>query len=186
MRAAIKIMTGIRDEFEEVVRREGRKVYNLAFRLCGNAEEAKDIAQETFVKAYECAGRFRGESQVFTWLYRIACNIWKNRLRYTVRHPVAPLESADPDGCAYDPPSPDPSPGVSFERGERTTLVRACVEALEPDDRLLIVLREMEDRSYEEMARILGWPLGTVKSRLARARENLRLKLIPHMERLRQ
>ena len=75
-------------DFEEIVHQEAKKVFNLAYRLCGNQEEAKDISQETFVRAYEHFDRFQGSSRVFTYLYRITFNIWKNRLRHWSRHPT--------------------------------------------------------------------------------------------------
>lgn len=178
-------MGDARADFEEIVNREGKKVYNLACKLCGNREEAKDIAQETFLKTYENFHRFREKSQVFTYLYRIAFNIWKNRLRSRSRRPLFSFHSNDPDQELYDPPDPAPSPAQVLETEEKRALVRSCMEsALEPNERFIIILRDMEERSYEEIAEVLGCRLGTVKSRLARARETLRQALIPHMEKL--
>jgi RNA polymerase sigma-70 factor (ECF subfamily) len=169
--------------FDDIVRQEGKKVYNLAYRLCGNQEEAKDIAQETFLRAFEHFHRFRGRSSVFTYLYRVVFNVWKNRLRYMSRHPVRSLNPVDPEMPAFDPPDIAPAPDKAFATEEKALLVRQCLDFLSPEDRYIIILREMEEKSYDEIARILKCPMGTVRSRLARAREALREKAAPHMKR---
>lgn len=168
--------------FENVVYQEGKKVYNLAYRLCGNSEEAKDIVQETFMKAYENFHRFQGKSQVFTYLYRITFNIWKNRIRYKNRHPIFSLQHNGPEEKAFDPPDPAPPPDKILETEEKSSLVKKCLESLDPAERLIIVMRDIEGKSYEEITRVLNCRLGTVKSRLARARGRLREILSPHLK----
>jgi len=171
-------------DFEGVVHQEANKVFNLAYRLCGNQEEAKDIAQETFVRAFEHLERFRGSCRTFTYLYRITFNVWKNRLRHQSRHPAFSLHSPDPEKPDFSPADPKPSPDQAFALDERAGLVRSCLDSLDPVSRLVIILRDMEGKSYQEIARIMKCRLGTVKSRLARARTDLREKIRPHLERM--
>lgn len=173
-------------DFEEIVHQEAKKVFNLAYRLCGNQEEAKDISQETFARAYEHFDCFRGSSHVFTYLYRITFNIWKNRLRHWGRHPAFSIHSPDPEKPDFFPADPKPSPDKAFELDERAGLVRACLESLDPTSRFIIILRDMEGKSYEEISRIMKCRLGTVKSRLARARTDLREQIRPYLERMRR
>ena len=161
-------------DFEDIVHQEAKKVFNLAYRLCGNQEEAKDISQETFVRAYEHFDCFQGGSRVFTYLYRITFNVWKNRLRHWSRHPAFSLHATRPEEPDFDLADPKPSPDQAFELDERAGLVRTCLDALDPTSRLIIILRDMEGKSYEEISRIMKCRLGTVKSRLARARADLR------------
>ena len=104
-------------DFEEIVHQEAKKVFNLAYRLCGNQEEAKDISQETFVRAYEHFDRFQGSSRVFTYLYRITFNVWKNRLRHWSRHPAFSLHSNRPEEPDFDLADPKPAPAVTTAAG---------------------------------------------------------------------
>jgi RNA polymerase sigma-70 factor, ECF subfamily len=169
----------------DAVRQEGKKVYNLAYRLCGNAEEAKDIAQETFLRTMESHRRFEGRAGIYTYLYRIVFNVWKNRLRHRARHPAISLHSSGPEGLEIDPPDPQPSPADSLEKEERLQLLKRGLASLPDRERFIIVLRDIEGRSYQEIAVILKCRFGTVKSRLARAREQLRINLLPDIKRLR-
>ncbi|MFA7328733.1 MAG: sigma-70 family RNA polymerase sigma factor [Candidatus Ratteibacteria bacterium] len=173
-------------DFENIVHQEAKKVFNLAYRLCGNQEEAKDISQETFVRAYEHFDRFQGNSRVFTYLYRVTFNVWKNRLRHRSRHPIFSIHSPDPEKPDFSPADSKPTPAQAFELDERAGLVRVCLESLDPTSRLIIILRDMEGRSYEEISRIMKCRLGTVKSRLARARTDLREQIRPYLERMRK
>ena len=173
-------------DFEEIVNQEAKKVFNLAYRLCGNQEEAKDISQETFVRAYEHFGSFQGGSRAFTYLYRVTFNIWKNRLRHWSRHPAFSLHSNRPEEPDFDPADPKPAPDLAFELDERAGLVRTCLDSLDPVSRLVIVLRDMEGKSYQEISRIMKCRLGTVKSRLWRARVDLREQVRPRLERMRR
>lgn len=172
--------------FEDIVQQEDKKVYSLAYRLCGNSEEAKDIAQETFVRAFEHFHSFRGGSCVFTYLYRTAFNIWKNRLRHRSRHPVLSMNPVNPESPVFDPPDPAPASDKAMELEERILLARQCLDSLEPADRLIIILREIEGKSYGEIARMLKCRLGTVRSRLSRARDSLREKAVPQLKRFQQ
>ena len=165
------------DDFEAVMRANGPKIYTLAIRLSGNLADGQDLAQETFVKAYKHWDKFRAESDAGTWLYRICVNCWKNRVRYERRRSfwkhfsldVRRDEDDDPrELAAHDLPLDQP-----LEVREQQAAVQTALAKLKPDDRAILVMREMEDRSYEEIAELLEIPIGTVRSRLARAREKL-------------
>ena len=174
------------DDFDRIMREEGARVYTLAVRLMGNPVDGQDLAQETFVKAYEKWASFRGESQASSWFYRICVNLWKNRVRYEKRRSFwkhISLSASDPDeeSPSLELPAFDPPAGSALETGDRQQLVQNEMAKLEPEDRMILILREMEDKSYEEVAHILDVPLGTVKSRVARSREKLRVLLAPHL-----
>ena len=176
-------------EFEQLMRENGPLVYTLAVRLTGNTADGQDLAQETFVKAYEKFAQFREESAAGTWLYRICINLWKNRVRYEKRRFFWRHFSLDHSDREEDPrpleiPSSDPPHGSSLEQAYRRSLVQDAMAKLDPQERAILVLRDMEDRSYEDIAKLLELPLGTVKSRLARSRESLRQRLEPHLRNL--
>ena len=165
--------------FEGIVREEKDKVFNLAYRLCGDFHQAHDITQETFMRAYGSFERFEGRSQLFTYLYRIACNVWKNSLR---KKSFSSFTSYRLDDREIDPPAREPSPYESMRSEDRCRMVQKCLDSLPAKERAIIVLRDIEGRTYEEIASILGCRLGTVKSRLARARKSLSEKVLPFME----
>jgi RNA polymerase sigma-70 factor (ECF subfamily) len=168
------------------MRREGGKIYNLALRLAGNPADGQDLAQETFIKAFEHFSSFRGESEINTWAYRICMNLWKNRLRSRARRFFWKhiSLSGTPDGGDDRPlelPDPTLATDKPLEAAERRQVLGAALDRLDPDDRGILILRDMEDRSYEEIAGLLKMPLGTVKSRLARARDKLKVLLESYM-----
>jgi RNA polymerase sigma-70 factor (ECF subfamily) len=168
-----RFLAGDRAAFDALVLRHQEKVMNLCFRMVGDCDDAKDCAQDTFVKVYRSLGGFRFESAFSTWLYRIAVNTCKNRLassRERGRRTAAQPEFADP-------PSPLLTPEEEMEKREREKEVQKAIGALREDFRTLVVLRDVEGLSYEEVARVTGLALGTVKSKLARARERLRMAL---------
>ncbi|MBN1445352.1 MAG: sigma-70 family RNA polymerase sigma factor [Candidatus Omnitrophica bacterium] len=174
-----------REEFEEIVKRETNGVFNLAYRLCGNYHQAKDITQETFLRAYQAFDRFEGRSKIFTYLYRITCNVWKNSLRrgkiqnftsYSAGLNVMQIEDV--------PEAENVSPEESLRKDAKSRIVNECLSSLAPGDRAIIILRDMEGRPYEEIAGILNCRTGTVKSRLARARQKLSEKILPFREEL--
>lgn len=168
--------------FEERLRTHGPRIYALAVRLCGNPVDGEDLAQDTFARAFRREGQFRGEADWGTWVYRICVNLWKNRVRFEKRRYFwshVPLERPNSDGD----PSPleladprDRTEGPAEIADQRRALENA-LNALSPAERAVLVLREMEDKSYEEIAALLQVPLGTVKSRVARAREALKEKI---------
>ncbi|MBL0350278.1 MAG: sigma-70 family RNA polymerase sigma factor [Elusimicrobia bacterium] len=169
---------------DAMLQTHGPRIFALAVRLCGNRTDGEDLAQETFVQAFRRRDQFRGEADLGSWIYRICVNLWKNRVRYEKRRffwQHRPLEIRDADGEVRPMEIADPSDATDApaELDERQRLVRHALEALEPHERAVIVLRDMEDKSYEEIAAFLELPLGTVKSRIARAREALKEKLEP-------
>jgi len=168
-------------DFENFMRENGPLIYTLAIRLTGNASDGQDLAQETFIKAYKNFSEFRGDSLASTWLYRICLNTWKNTVRYEKRRMFRHHDQID----GKEIPSGEPGLGSPLERSYYQSLVRSAMARLEHEDREILVLRDIEDRAYEEIAEILEVPVGTVKSRLARSRMKLRAELAPHLKDIR-
>lgn len=168
-------------DFETVMREHGPRIYSLAVRLTGNLVDGQDLAQETFLKAYKSWNSFRGDADLSTWLYRICLNAWKNRVRYEKRRSFWRHFSLDARSEDEDPPweiaAPDAPLDHRLESTDRLEQLHAALARLEPEERAIVVLRDMEDKPYEEIARELDLPLGTVKSRVARSRERLRVLL---------
>jgi RNA polymerase sigma-70 factor (ECF subfamily) len=173
-----------RDEkaFEEVVRLYQHKVFNLVYRMLGNREEAEDVAQEVFVTVFKSIDSFRGEAKFSTWLYRIAANHCKNRMKYLGRRSYKSTgeldEAAEREIQAGGPssalrPHVD-GPDAVLEGLQLERMVQDGIASLEEEHRELIVLRDVEDLSYEEIQSITGLADGTVKSRLHRARMALK------------
>jgi RNA polymerase sigma-70 factor (ECF subfamily) len=178
-----------RDEraFEEMVRLYQHKVFNLVYRMIGDPEEAKDVAQDVFVTVFKAIDSFRGEAKFSTWLYRIAANHCKNRIKYLGRRhqkstseldeaAEREMQSAQPSAMRPQVDGPDAVlEGLQLERA-----VQNGIAALEEEHRELIVLRDVEDLSYDEIAAITGLAEGTVKSRLHRARMALKEHMAKH------
>ncbi len=160
-------------------------VFNLAARLLGNVEEARDVAQEVFLQVYRRLGRFEGRSSLKTWIYRIVVNQCHNRRRFWHRHGRDREQELD-ERCAL----PELSSGGAWQASpyelarsrERSRRVQQALLELSFEQRSVLVLREVEGLSCEEVAASLGIPDGTVKSRLSRAREALRRRLSDLME----
>ncbi|MCS7265276.1 MAG: sigma-70 family RNA polymerase sigma factor [Armatimonadetes bacterium] len=175
--------------FDEVVDRYYDKVLNLAFRLMGDREEAHDLAQEVFIHAYQAYDRFRGDSEVFTWLYRITVNLAKNRYKQLQRereHKWEILEETDEEEEEVEPfewEDTKLSPETLLEQKEIAEAIQRAIDELPEDQRVTLVLRDIEGLSYKEIARIQGCSVEAVKSRLFRARSTLRKKLRPFLER---
>jgi RNA polymerase sigma-70 factor, ECF subfamily len=162
--------------FGELVRRYQDRLYPTALRLTGCAEDALDLLQDAFLRAYEKLDRFYGESKFSTWLYRITVNLALSgrRRRKTVFRlsEIRREESIDPPD---DPEQSDPT--LPVERAERDGLIQEALNSLAPDHRAVLLLKEFDGLRYEEIAAILGVPVGTVRSRLHRARCDLRDRL---------
>jgi RNA polymerase sigma-70 factor (ECF subfamily) len=174
-----RIRRGDADAFEAVAREVSPRLFRLAMRLSGNREEAEDLVQETLVRALPALRRFEGRSRLSTYLVRALTNLWKNRLRSRARSRVVSWFQSggrenEHDGAGIDPPDPGPSADERIEAEGRAAQVRLAVTRLHPDRRVTLLLREVEELSYEEIASITGVPVGTVRSRLARARDDLR------------
>lgn len=169
--------------FDELVLTHKDKVFNLCYRFLGDYEEANDCAQETFVKVYRSLKGFRRESSVSTWIYRIAVNTCKNRLTSAhyrgSKHMVRldePKETEDGER-AVEIAGRSLSPAAELDRKEKGELIQEAINSLPPDQRVVAVLRDVEGLSYDEISETTGYNLGTVKSKLARARQELREKL---------
>jgi len=162
-------------------------VFNLAARLLGEPEEARDIAQEVFLQVYRTVGRFEGRSSLKTWIYRIVVNQCRNRQRWWRRRrkdrscPIEALSPADEARLAEQGPRAD-SPEERLARRERSRAVQSALLRLSFEHRAVLLLREVEELSCDEIAGTLGLPAGTVKSRLSRARDALRSALVEHGE----
>lgn len=145
-------------------------VYNLALRVVGNADEAEDVAQEAFVRAWLALPNFRGQAQFRTWLYRIVTNLCCSRVPRLRRDLLAMSEEA----ALQIPDETDADPAFSVEAAERRKFLHQQIEALPENHRLVVSLRYQQELSYEEIASVLSLPVGTVKTGLFRARARLR------------
>ncbi|MCB4757076.1 MAG: sigma-70 family RNA polymerase sigma factor [Elusimicrobia bacterium] len=175
------LQQGDREALTHLVRTELPKIFNLCLRLCGRKADAEDLCQDVFVRAYQALKKFKGESSLSTWLYRIAVNSWKNRVRYEKRRFFSrhfslsgETESDNNDSSALDLPDDEPGPEESAAHAENRQIILLALNELEGEDKTIIVLKDVEDRSYDEIASIMELNPGTVKSRLSRAREKLR------------
>jgi len=170
-----KAQDGDMQAFEQLVMVYQDRLYGLCYRLSGNHADAQDLAQESFVRAYRALGKFRREADFGTYLHRIAINLWlsyrkRNHNELSLDDPVLTGEGRLPRQVAGGNPHPE----QMLEESEYRLLVQEGLAVLAREHRLVLVLREMEDLSYEEIAATLGVAPGTVKSRLSRAREALK------------
>src|SRR6478672_11817214 len=177
-----------RDEraFRELVSDHRDRVYNITFRMLGNRAEAEDVAQEVFITVFKTIDTFREESKFSTWLYRVAVNHCKNRIKHLSRRhdrdrdELDETTSSGANGTPIGAPPPS-APDRQLEGAQMEKLLQEAIATLDEDQRSVIVLRDVEDLSIEEICEITGLPDGTVKSRLHRARLVLRKKLSRHV-----
>ena len=167
---------GRTEAFGVLVQRYQDRLYPTMLRLTGSADDALDLLQDAFLRAFEKLGSFHGESSFYTWVYRIAVNLALSGRRRQRSLRVVGLQrgetTIDPPG---DPVANDPT--LPLERQERDSLIQAALDALADDHRAVVVMKEFDGLRYEEIAAILGVPVGTVRSRLHRARLELRDRL---------
>lgn len=161
--------------FGTLVRRYQERLYHTVYRLVGNAEDAQDVVQEAFLHAYQSLETFKGDAQFFTWLYRIAANTAISHKRKR-RLAVVRIEAgAEGDGVVEPADPSDLSrPGHSLEQAEEETRVRRALDRLSSEHRAVLVMKDMEGQKYEDMADVLDVPIGTIRSRLHRARLEMR------------
>jgi RNA polymerase sigma-70 factor (ECF subfamily) len=171
-----RAVAGDTEAFGEIVRRWERRIYALAYGILGREDEARDAAQETFVAAFRSLPNFRGEAKVSSWLHRIAVNQCFTRQRRARVRAEASLEAAQENGRAQFA-SAHGSPVSLAEAGQRAEAVRRAVAALPHELREVVVLKEFEGLTFQEIAKALDVPLGTVKSRLYTALKQLRMRL---------
>lgn len=164
--------------FEGLVERHQKRMFNIAFRVTGDYEEACDVVQESFLSAYRAIGSFRGEAKFSTWLYGITVNHARNRIkqiRGRSRHEAPVDDPAGMDCLAADVSMQAEKTAVEqLEQREIQLHVQRCIETLEEEQRVVVVLRDIQGFSYEEIRDMLKVPEGTVKSRLFRARDGLK------------
>lgn len=169
-----RAQTGDCEAFERLVRRYRNMVFALCFRLVGRREDAWDLSQDVFLKAYKGLKGFRGEASFKTWLMRITANRCKDFLKKRRLTTVAYEDALRAD----EAPSPAPDPSRALEANEVGAAIAGAVQALSPKHRTAFVLREIEGLAYEEMARVMGCTLGTVMSRLHYARKKIQAALL--------
>ena len=161
--------------FGELVRRYQDRLFNTVLRLVDSAEDAQDVVQEAFLHAYQSLDRFKGESQFFTWLYRIAVN---SAISLKRKQRIVVSLHLDREGQGGVPEPHDASelsqPDLVLERADEERRIQAALNRLSPEHRAVLILKDLEDKKYETMAEILQVPIGTIRSRLHRARLELR------------
>ena len=169
------VLDGDVNAYEALVKKYEKNVYNLALRMTGNSEDAADMAQEAFIKAYNSLTTFRGDSKFSVWLYRIVSNVCLDFLRSRSRKQTVSLLTENDDGeeVELDIADETHSPEKLLDRSLTRDAVRRGLAALPPDHREILLLREIQGLSYEEIADVLGLEAGTVKSRIFRARKKL-------------
>ena len=173
-----RALAGDGDAFGEVVRRWERKIYALAYGITGSVEEARDATQETFINAYRNLARFRGEAQVSSWLHRIAVNQCITRQRRArVRAETGLEDEVEAGREQFLSTAGDASPANTSESLQRAEAVRRAVASLPQELREVVLMKEFEELTFQEIAEALRIPLSTVKSRLYTALRQLRLKL---------
>jgi RNA polymerase sigma-70 factor (ECF subfamily) len=187
-----RTLAGDQRAFEMLVVKYQRRVERLIGRMVRDSDLVQDIAQETFIRAYRALSQFRGEAQFYTWLYRIAVNTAKKQLMELKRDPVvlmSSLRSSDDDetsGVEHElnaQVADAETPEAVLASKEIAEAVNAAMEALPKELGQAIVLREIEGLSYEEIAEVLDCPIGTVRSRIFRAREAISARIKPMLER---
>ena len=164
--------------FEQLVRRYEKRVFALTGRMCRNPSDAEEAAQEAFLAAWQGLPFFRGEASFATWLYRLASNACVDLLRREGRHRAAAAVSLDDEEAALDPADPGPSPQALAEGAELRHQIETALAALPSEYRQVLILRELHQRTYDEIAEICSLDLGTVKSRISRGRRQLRKILL--------
>ena len=175
-----RVQRGDKSAFDLLVRKYQHKVVKLVLRYVRNPAEAEDIAQEAFIKAYRALPQFRGDSAFYTWMYRIAINTAKNSLASRDRSPIRyDLDLTDPEeshGVQAKLQDPDTPEGMALTE-EIRGIVNSAIDALPEELKTAIVLRELDGLSYEEIAAAMECPVGTVRSRIFRAREAIDKRL---------
>lgn len=173
-----RVLAGDHDAFAQLVEAYEDKVYNLCLRMCSDREDARDLAQEAFLKAWRGLRFYKQEAAFSTWLYRLTSNVCIDYLRQKKRHAAVSLTVPDEEEVQLDVPDPAPTPEQQAFSTETKEAVAAAMAQLEEDFRLVLTLRVVEELSYDEIAEITDLKVGTVKSRIARAREKLRKLLL--------
>jgi len=180
-----RLQAGEDAAYDELVRTYNSSIYHVAYRMLGNSADASDAVQDTFLKVFRNVETFRGDSSLKTWIFRIGLSEILNRLRWWKRRHRLSTVSMDDDHngkgrtlCIADVA---PSPHQSLESKEQEVAIQQALSRLSADHRSIVVLRDIEGFSYTEIAEVLGISVGTVKSRLARARTDMKKSLIRYL-----
>ncbi len=185
-----RAQTGDRGAFGQLAIRTQDRLYNAILRVVGDREEARELTQEAFVKALSKIDGFRGESQPFTWLFRIGVNLAISHLRKVQRHRTFSLDAPRPGTSSDDQasalinrlsPNGQAQPSDAIEQRETQQQVLTALGKLDAEYRAILVMRDIEDMDYQAIADVFDWPLGTLKSRLFRARLAMREQLLKVM-----
>ena len=179
-----RVQAGDKQAFDLLVLKYQRKIMRLLSRMIRDQAEVEDVAQEAFIKAYRALPQFRGDSAFYTWLYRIAINTARNWLSSNSRRPSTPSSYENEDGETFnemDNLTDNTTPESELASRQIAQTVNKAIEDLPEDLRTAIVLREIEGMSYEDIAQSMNCPIGTVRSRIFRAREAIATKLRPMM-----
>jgi RNA polymerase sigma-70 factor (ECF subfamily) len=186
-----KAQAGDRGAYGRIVLLYQDRLFNAVVRMVGDRDESRELTQETFTRGLAKIESFRGDAAPYTWLFRIATNLCISRLRKIQRHRTFSLEGSNHQGDGEDQasnlidrlkPSEAPTPDEEIERRERNQEVLAALGRLDPEYRAVLVMRDIEGFDYQQMADVLGLPLGTLKSRLFRARLALRDELKAYLK----
>lgn len=174
------------EEFEQLMRKHQGSVYNAALRMTGNPEDAKDLAQDAFVRAYRSFDSYKKDTAFDKWLYRIVTNLFIDEVRKRKRRPEtesydAPVRTEE-GSMQRELPDHGADPFIVLDKNAMDSRVSAALQALQPEFRMVVILCDIEGFSYEEIAGIMNTSIGTVRSRLHRARKALREALASHFD----
>lgn len=179
-----RVQKGDKRAFDLLFGRYQHKILSLVRRYVADEKEAEDVTQEAFIKAYRALPRFRGDSQFFTWVYRIAINTAKNHLVSRSRRP--PSSDVDPEEADFydgsEPLRELESPERALSTSQLAAEINAAIADLPDDLRSAVTLREFDGMSYEQIAQVMDCPVGTVRSRIFRAREAIEVRMRPLLE----
>ncbi|QDQ87979.1 RNA polymerase sigma factor RpoE [Alcaligenaceae bacterium SJ-26] len=181
----VRVQRGDKAAFDLLVLKYQRKIMRLVSRMVRDQAEVEDVVQEAFIKAYRALPQFRGDSAFYTWLYRIAINTARNWLSAAGRRPSAPSAIETEDGETFDETdnlTDISTPESVLASRQVAAAVNEAIETLPDELRTAIVLREIEGMSYEDIAQSMGCPIGTVRSRIFRAREAISARLRPLLD----
>lgn len=171
--------------FDELVKRYEKRVFNCALRIAGNYNDASDVAQEAFIRAFSSIQTFRGDAKFATWIYRIVTNVYLDERKKSKAHRTMSLDDSielDENSVTRQIEDDSPTPDEVVETKERAKMLQSAISSLPDYQKMIVTLYHLQHRSYEEIAEILSLPIGTVKSRLNRARIALAEKLAAEPE----
>jgi RNA polymerase sigma factor (sigma-70 family) len=177
----LRYQKGDMPAMDELLRRYKNSIYHYALRLSRNVTQAQDIAQEVFLRVHQYRANYRPIAKFCTWVFNIAHNLYVSKLRKDKWLTFWPRKKDDPD-VLMDFPSPDPSASELVEKDEVCAILKKSLQGLPLLQREALILREYENMDYQQIAEILNKSLGTVKTLIHRARENLKQKLLPYAE----